>query len=91
MENAWHFDCECSHPEHTIRFALFVDDELPPELYMDVFLYNTGFFSRLKKGLMYIFGYKSKYGHFGGWTLKEDDLPKMEKMLECYKRKLDKK
>jgi len=53
--------CRCHSPEHQLIFRKFTDE---PEVYISMFLQEYGFFSRLRMGLRYIFGYKCKYGHF---------------------------
>jgi hypothetical protein len=38
-----------------------------------------------KVGIKYIFGGKSRYGHFGHWVLAKEDADMLEKMLKEFK------
>ena len=82
-----YFDCACKDLSHTLRFAYFEDDEFP-ELYTEVFLEEKSWYKRLWFGIKYIFGYKTKYGHFGNWMLDEKDIDRLENMLQLYKAKI---
>jgi hypothetical protein len=79
--NYW-FECICAHDEHTIRFTLDKEDK---EIYTSVFLANRNFFKRIILGIKYIFGGKSRYGHFGHWVLAKEDADMLEKMLKEFK------
>ena len=83
MESIY-FDCACYDSEHTIRFV-FDDDGDIAELYLDVFLADQPWYKRLWLGIKYIFGYKSRYGHFGNWTLAEHDAERLQDLLDRYK------
>ena len=69
-------DCDCSSVEHKIylnvdKAGIFDDNE--PTIYVHYFLEAEVWYKRLILGIKYIFGYKSKYGHFGEsiWTKKQ--------------------
>ena len=86
-----YYECSCDSDEHLLRFTYFVDptDEIidEPELYLNVFLDTRyGFWKRLWMGLKYAFGYKCKYGHFGSWIMKPEDLDRLEALLAKYRR-----
>lgn len=98
MDNVEYFECICNSDEHRLVFNLFdwnVDNngkivekyitEDNVELYLSVFLSNDGFWNRLWKGIKYIFGYKSKYGHFGNWNLNPKDIDRLIEYLNKYK------
>ena len=64
---AFHVECACRSPEHTIKFFVIDDDNsngIDAEISMNIFLSEFGVFTRLYRGIKYIFGYKCKYGHF---------------------------
>lgn len=61
--------CECNSSEHQMIIR-----KLDDTIYCNIFLANSGFFSRLKRGIKYIFGYKCKYGHFDEFMFKEEDV-----------------
>ena len=53
--------CSCSNAEHQLIFRKLEEDD---EVYIDVHLVKIPFFQRVKYGIKYIFGYKSRYGAF---------------------------
>ncbi len=95
LDGSYWFECYCYDDEHTVRFTLnkgyyeegtYKSDNEFPELYMSTFLSTGGFFTRLWLGIKYVFGYRSKYGNFGSWTLQENDIGKLNSMLSDYEK-----
>ena len=83
LDGNYYFECICAHDEHTLRFTL---DKEEKEIYTSVFLSkNRNFFVRIILGIRYIFGGKSRYGHFGNWVLNPKDSDKLEQMLKEFK------
>ena len=81
---AEYYTCECFSPEHTLRFDL---DEEDGTLWSSVHLsYGSRFHQRVWKAIKYVFGYKSKYGHFDCFDLQEEDIPRLKKLLERSER-----
>lgn len=74
-----YFSCACSAMEHTVRLTYYDDD-----FFLEIFLDNGTFWNRLVNGIKYIFGFKSKYGHFGSWLLRREDVGRLKEMLEKY-------
>lgn len=86
LRNADYFECACKNDEHTLRFWLDDwDDGYPPELYAHVFLIGDRFFKRLWQAVLFIFGHKSRFGHFDEWILDEDDADRMIALLKDFK------
>lgn len=85
MEKPEYFECQCSSLEHTLRFW-FDDDESFPCVYASVFLDEAPWHRRLWMGLKYIFGYKSRYGHFGEFMLRPEDADRLIAVLEKLKK-----
>jgi len=83
-----YFDCDCASSEHTLRFLIENDirfEDWPPELYTEVYLnHYESFWKRSIAGIKYIFGYKSKYGHWDCTILRYEQIPKFRKMLDRY-------
>jgi hypothetical protein len=52
---------------------------------MSVFLSNGPWYSRLVSGLKYIFGHKSRYGHFDEFILRAEDCDRLISVLERFK------
>lgn len=82
------YECDCSSDEHTLKFTLDPDDGM---LWTSVFLSQyRGFFGRCWEALKYVFGYRSKYGHFDCVHVREDDKPRLiallQKSIECRQR-----
>lgn len=83
----YHFDCGCSSAEHTLRFTLdpCMHHQYGPELYAEIYLNDhRGFWKRLWYGLKYICGFKSRYGAWDIWTMKEDDAGRLRTLLDRY-------
>jgi hypothetical protein len=83
------FECSCHSDEHTLKFTLDMDEFGScenPELYTTVFLNDwIPWYSRIFVAIMYIFGYKSKYGHWDYFSLKEQDADRLINLLTRYK------
>lgn len=69
--------CSCSSTEHQVVFKAF-DEEIIKEVYMDIHLVKHSFWQRLKYGLKYIFGYKSRYGAWDEIILDKEHAPQLE-------------
>jgi len=83
LNENYYFECICANEEHTIRFTL---DKKENEIYTSVFLANhRNFFVRIILGIKYIFGGKSRYGHFANWTLSIHDANRLERMVKEFK------
>lgn len=85
MDKPEYFECSCHSPEHTLRIW-FDDDEDYPCIYASVFLDSDPWYDRIWKGLKYILGYKSRYGHFAEFLLRPEDADRMIRMLEALKK-----
>lgn len=71
-----YLECECSTPEHTVRFAR--DEDCT---YITFFLEGGPWYKRVVTGLKYIFGYKCRYGHFDEVVLRDDKVKKLVEIL----------
>lgn len=67
----------CNSTEHQF---VFLKDSDKKCIYVHTFLNNGSFWSRLKAGLKYIFGYKCRYGHFDEFILSEKHSEKLIEM-----------
>lgn len=79
--------CKCGNDEHQILFHWFEDEVLGGEVYMNVLInpeWNWG--KRIKEGIKYILGHRSKYGMFDEFILDKKDIPKLEKIIEYLKK-----
>ncbi len=71
--------CECNSLEHQVTFWY---DKEQDELYCEPHLTtHKNFFKRLRCGLKYAFGYKSKYGDWDSTIFKKEDLKKLRDYL----------
>lgn len=77
-----YFECICDSSEHVFRLAWF-DDE-PDEVYVDTPLINGSFWHRLTAGVRYIFGHKSRYGHFDEFVLNPQRVRTMRDSLNKF-------
>ena len=79
-------ECDCHDFEHSLRFAYVPNphEDSPPELYVEVHLCSPGFWRRLWKGIRYIFGYKSRYGHFDEVGINRESVDQLRGWLDDY-------
>jgi len=81
-----YFECDCHSSEHTLRFTYLSEDiganNQISNIYLNIFLDNEPWYKRILIGLKYIFGYKSKYGHFGEWIFYRKDAQRLKKLIE---------
>jgi len=75
------FICSCSSFEHQMYFWYDEEDKF---VYTEVHLVNHSFWRRLKYGVKYIFGYKSR---FGAWDEFIFDPESEEQLAEFLKNK----
>jgi len=76
--------CACHDPEHTIRFV-YDEDDIKDPMYIDYCLCdNPRWYKRVWRGIKYIFGFRSKYGHFGEVLIHSDEAKALIKFLEAY-------
>lgn len=71
--------CSCNSTEHQVVF--FKSDNYP-EVYMHVHLVNRSFWYRLKYGIKYIFGYKSRYGAWDEFILDHTHAETLSEIAE---------
>lgn len=72
--------CGCHAPEHNLQFTYDTEDN---ELYIYLHLTNYNFLSRLWRGLKYIVGVPSAYGHFEEHIFNNNNC---DKMLDLFGR-----
>lgn len=92
-----YFECQCESDEHRLVFTL-EDEEFPnfedwwePELYVSAYLKDwEPWYKRLWKGLKYIVGRKTKFGHFDTMLVKREDVDTFIEMMETFKTRYDK-
>lgn len=92
-EHSEYFECSCFACEHTLRFSYFEDVfenkkcmNKTFDIYLHFFLENGPWYRRLWLGIKYIFGYKCKYGHFGEWIMRHEDVCRLKEMLEKFEK-----
>lgn len=76
------FVCECDNVEHQLIFSYFKDEQ-EDEVYMEVHLipeYNI--WKRIWNAVKYIFGYRSRYGHFDCFIFQKCDAQKLAKIVK---------
>ena len=80
------FTCKCGNVEHQLIFSYFEDFDNYKEVYVSVHLCpETNIWKRLINGIKYIFGYRSKYGHFDEFIFNEKDVHKLEEIIKYLK------
>lgn len=74
------FICQCSNTEHQL---IFVYDKDWDEVFVSVHLNHMySFWKRVWAAIKYIFGYRSKYGHFDEFIFKKSDSKKLQKIVD---------
>ena len=71
--------CDCSSEEHQIVIRKDQDDNM---VYCHIHLTQHGFWRRLLKGVKYIFGYKSKYGHWDEFIFTPKHVEKLKEITD---------
>ena len=83
MYKVKYLECSCYSAEHTLRFSY--DDNDTNELYIEICLYNyNSIFWRALAAIKYVFGYKSRYGHFDCMILERDKVKKLKDELDLF-------
>lgn len=77
MDSDTIFICQCHNVEHQLIMYYDHDDDT---VYVTMHLRTGSFWSRLKTGMRYIFGRKSRYGHFDEFIFNEKDAGKLEEI-----------
>lgn len=73
--------CSCGDIEHQLVFSYFPDD-VDKLVYVSVYLNpDQGIFKRIWSAIKYIFGYRSKYGHFDEFILDSESVPKLNNVV----------
>ena len=75
--------CECSNIEHQIAFNYNADEKM---VYLVTRLCPLSFWKRLKNGIKYIFGHKSRFGEFDEFILRADDANKIRNVYKFLKK-----
>lgn len=78
------FICQCNSIEHQLTYTYF-EDENGSEIYVTVHLVPDTFWQRVKKGIKYIFGYRSQYGDFDEFIFKKEDADKLQMIVDYLK------
>lgn len=72
--------CECNSTEHQLIFLPYEDKEHGNEVYVHVHLVSQPFWKRLRHGIKYIFGHKSRFGDFDEILLTKNHAKQLLKM-----------
>lgn len=91
-----HFVCSCYSPEHTAIFTVDPGEDpeqlkegdipWPPEMYVDLQLNNyLPWYKRIIPAIRFLFGKTPKDTHWANWTLRNEDVDQLEKVLTEYK------
>lgn len=79
------FVCQCGSHEHQLIFRYFTEDE-DQEVYVTVHLSPGNWWERLKNGIRYIFGYRSKYGEFDEFIFRREDAERLQGVVNYLKK-----
>ena len=78
--------CSCNSTEHQMVFYKSdATDWYPPEVYVHVHLIRFSFWYRVKYGLKYIFGYKSRYGAWDEFIMDTSHIKVLEDIIKHLK------
>lgn len=78
--------CECGTIDHSAILQYWPDDEYPEnELYLTVNLADTApWWRRIALAVKYIFGWRSRYGHYTEMLLMPETVRGLVEFLEAY-------
>lgn len=74
--------CNCCSTEHQIVVHYDTEDKT---VYLHVHLIERSFFRRLKYGIMYIFGYHCRYGHWDEFIFDPKDADYLQQLVNKLK------
>jgi len=74
-----YFECQCTSPEHGIKFEYDEDNEIILSYFLNQY---RSWWQRVWIAVKYVFGYKCRYGHFDVTLFKNEDIPRLIKLLE---------
>lgn len=82
--------CDCHSTEHQILLMHEYEQEIEdgvvkslyPMCYMHTHLNKHTFWTRIKYGIKYIFGYQCKYGAFDEFIFNPEDAPKLQNLVD---------
>lgn len=77
-----YLECACSSAEHAVRFTYVKDDF--STIYVETHLTHRGFFTRLWRGLRYIFGYRCIYGEWDETVLEREQVIKLKELCDKF-------
>jgi len=86
-----YFECDCGTDEHRFCVTSEPQDEyFPPQLYFHFQLSQyKNVLERMLVAAKYIFGFKSKYGHWDTISISEDDTNRLFILLHQHRVKLE--
>lgn len=77
------FICRCNNTEYQLIFSYFKDSN---EVYVSVHLIpEKNIWKRIINSIKYIFGYRSKYGHFDEFIFSKSDADKLQEVVNYLK------
>jgi hypothetical protein len=76
-----YIECDCHSPEHVLRISSDEDG-----IYISVFLGELPLHNRIWNAILYVFGYKCKYGHFEEFVADKENLGRIISVLEELRR-----
>jgi hypothetical protein len=80
------FICDCHSFEHQAKFMYAEQDNM---LYVYIHLAKDTFWSRLGKGIKYIFGHSSRFGEWDEFIFQEKDEAVLREFLNQLKQRSD--
>ena len=82
-ENTEFMGCACHSPEHVMQLMLWTEE--PKMLCIYMCLNPEVWYKRIWLAIKYIFGYKSRFGHFDEFMIKPEDANRLIEMLNKIK------
>jgi len=83
------FICECSSAEHQMIIRWDDWDGTDEEDFVFVTIHlnpERSIWKRIKHAVMYIFGYRCRYGHFDEIVLKKSDANKLQNVVDALQK-----
>ena len=74
------FECECQSDEHVFKFSY---DKEEGDFYLAVYLNQyRRWYQRVWVAVKYVFGYKSKFGHFDTTLVNQEDTKRLRDLCD---------
>lgn len=84
---AKYFDCSCMSPEHTVRFVVMLDNEVPErsDLNLEIQLnHYLPWYRRIVPAIKFLFGWRDLQNEYDTVVFKREDVVRLKEFLQSF-------